>query len=369
MKNLLLVVAMVVLCLAVGMSASAEEFTENGFIYEVEDGNAIIVGCDSTVSGDVTIPSMLNGYTVTEIGEDAFKGNSVITSVIFPDSINLIGSYAFYRATNLVEIEIPDNILIDDSAFDECYRLKKIKFPEVVNNIEIGSGAFSLCYYLETLEIPDGVTIQEYAFQGCYGLKEVYISNNVGKIGEEAIIFTVFLEKIYVEGMTTEFGKNSLGASEFTCSGLSREEFLETMILGSTTEDEEKYLEIILNSLTYYDSLVHIGTIYCHAGSTAEKYAIENGVDYELTHFYEDEWTYDYENGIKYRKCIHCDVTETEALEPTTPEEPTIPDEPVTPDEPVVPDEPQEETKDDFFANIFDLIMMLLDLIASMFKK
>ena len=69
--------------------------------------------------------------------------------------------------------------------------------------------------------------------------------------------------------------------------------------------------------VTCYDDIVHLSTIYCHAGSTAEAYAIENGVDYELTHFFEGEWTYDYDNMIRYRKCIHCDELETEALETT----------------------------------------------------
>jgi hypothetical protein len=36
---------------------------------------------------------------------------------------------------------------------------------------------------------------------------------------------------------------------------------------------------------------------------------------------------------------------------------------------PEIPDEPQEETEDDLFVQIFDLIKMLFDLIASMFKK
>ena len=63
----------------------------------------------------------------------------------------------------------------------------------------------------------------------------------------------------------------------------------------------------------------YLGTIHCHAGSTAEAYAIEHGMDYELTHFFEGDWNYDWDNLVRWRKCIHCDERETEPLETETP--------------------------------------------------
>ena len=61
--------------------------------------------------------------------------------------------------------------------------------------------------------------------------------------------------------------------------------------------------------------MFNIGTIYCHSGSTAETYAIENNMAYELIHFFEGEWTYDYDNMVRTRKCIHCDELQVEELE------------------------------------------------------
>ena len=77
----------------------------------------------------------------------------------------------------------------------------------------------------------------------------------------------------------------------------------------------EDYYKEIEENVTFLDENKPISTIYCHAGSTAETYAIENGVDYELTHFYEGEWTYNYENNVRTRKCIHCDELQVEELE------------------------------------------------------
>ncbi len=398
-KNLILIMAVVMLCFAVSMTASAE--TEGYYTYEIVDGNAIITDVDTAISGDVIIPDTLGGYPVTEICDRAFSScysleniyipdsvksigdavfwrcislekitvsedndyycsdeygvlyniekteliqypnGSINISYSIPDSVNLVHTEAFARTTNLVEIKIPNNILIDELAFEVCYRLEKISFPEVANNIELALGSFAYCFSLDKVKIPAGVTLQNWVFQECYGLREVYISNNVEKIGDGAIVYTPYLEKIYVEGLTTQLGDYTLGATECTVSELSREELIELAILANSTDpDAETYFETMINSLQYHNTLIHTGTIYGHKNSTAETYANTYNANFISTHFYEDEWTYDYDNLIKYRKCIHCDECETETIEPELPTEPEIPTEPDTPTEPDVPAEP-----------------------------
>jgi hypothetical protein len=82
-------------------------------------------------------------------------------------------------------------------------------------------------------------------------------------------------------------------------------------------EGDEKAAEELSGYLEYPENSYYRGTIYCHSGSTAEAYAIAHEMDYELIHFFKGEWTYDYDNMIRTRKCIHCDELETEALEST----------------------------------------------------
>ena len=146
-------------------------------------------------------------------------------------------------------------------------------------------------------------------------------------IGNEAFVLP-FLEKIIVRGMNVALGAFSLCASPFTVPDMSCEDFLalfNSYANGEITDEEfEKHIE-------FSEVPLFIGTIYCHSGSTAEAYAIENGVDYVLTHFFEGEWTYDYDNMIRYRKCIHCDELETEPLETTTDSDVEI-IEPIDPD-------------------------------------
>ena len=242
-----------------------------------------------------------------------FPVASKIATYTIDSDTERVHKYAFWNAFNLVEVRIPDNIYIDEFAFMKCVRLENIIFPNNVSNISIGSGAFMHCCSLETVSIPAGTTIQDNSFSLCYGLKNVYIDDDV-KIEGVAIVESPFLEKIYIKGMETELGPYSICACEGTVIGLSRKEFVDAY-LHCMIENTEEYWDIINNAYKPAEDIIFIGTIYCHSGSTAEAYAIANGMDYELIHFFKGEWTYDYDNMIRTRKCIHCDELETEELE------------------------------------------------------
>ncbi len=228
-KNILLVVVMAVLCFAVGVMASAEEFTENGFIYEVKDGNAIIVGCDSTVSGDVTIPTTIGGYIVTEIGDRAFDGNLEIIGVEIPDSVTkigdnafencfgletviigngvkVIGEEAFYNCQAMKKLSLGDSVkTIGNYAFCECVGLKSVGLPYGVVNI--GSHAFSSCAGLTGIVLPDSVTVLgNQAFSLCTGLRSVTLSNKLTKIDHETFSFCSGLTEIVIPDSVSVLG-------------------------------------------------------------------------------------------------------------------------------------------------------------------
>lgn len=52
----------------------------------------------------VILPSTINSWPVTKIGEDAFQDNTTITSVTIPDSVTEIGANAFAGCTNLTSV-------------------------------------------------------------------------------------------------------------------------------------------------------------------------------------------------------------------------------------------------------------------------
>lgn len=54
------------------------------------------VAVSDNISGNVKVPSYVQGCTVVEISDNAFGGCKNITSITIPNSVTSIGSSAFY---------------------------------------------------------------------------------------------------------------------------------------------------------------------------------------------------------------------------------------------------------------------------------
>ena len=55
--------------------------------------------------GDVTLPE-----GITEIGEDAFYGRTMLTSVAIPEGVTKIGAEAFEGCTSLTSVTVPKSV-------------------------------------------------------------------------------------------------------------------------------------------------------------------------------------------------------------------------------------------------------------------
>ena len=88
-------------CAIVWDYAGASGSSEDGFLWaQLSDGSIIIYGYVG--SNDViAIPTGIDGKNVTSISENAFRGNTGITSVFIPKCIDVIGSNAFTGCSNL----------------------------------------------------------------------------------------------------------------------------------------------------------------------------------------------------------------------------------------------------------------------------
>ncbi len=189
---------------------AAEEFTSDYYTYTVdENGNATITDCDTSISGDITIPSTLDGYPVTSIGENAFCGCDLI-NITIPDSVTSIGNGAFSWC-DLISVTIGNGVTsIGKDAFNQCNELTEITIPDSVTSIE--EGAFSFCESLTNITIPDSVTSIGYqAFTFCTGLTDIIIPKNVTNIGTRAFAYCDNLAYIKVDPANMSYSNDEYG--------------------------------------------------------------------------------------------------------------------------------------------------------------
>ena len=128
-------------------------------------------------TGAYSIP---NG--TTSIGNNAFCGNSGLTTISFPASIKKIADWAFSGSEALTSVVVPEWI---DS---------------------IGEGAFDQCKALASLTLNNGVRfIGELAFSECSVLPEINVPASVDSIGHSAFRFGDEMTAINVDESNTKY--------------------------------------------------------------------------------------------------------------------------------------------------------------------
>lgn len=168
-------------CLLTGMlslSVSAEAGDDKlpsedcfGYTYKFLSTSTIAITDYNGYDTEVTVPSKIDGYTVTSVeGFDTTKTKKIT----LPETVTTIGDSAFATYDNfsysvLEELTLPRNLKnIGAGAFENCYFLTSIDIPESVT--KIGNGAFYGCDNLKNISVKSDIDIGNKAFGDRYNL-------------------------------------------------------------------------------------------------------------------------------------------------------------------------------------------------------
>ena len=202
------------------------------------DGTVTITGYSGNAS-ILNIPEVIDGKTVTEIGNSAFREKSLrmvnipdtvtsvgwyafqectsLASVQFSQNITEIGGYAFYHCAALTEVNLPEGLTkMRDAAFADCAALALVYIPSTLEECD-GYGPFTRCSSLDSVTFGEGIPkICSNLFKECAGLTHIKIPDTVTSVGWHAFQYCSNL-------VSVQFSKNitEIGGYAFQNSGLN----------------------------------------------------------------------------------------------------------------------------------------------------
>lgn len=186
----------------------------------------MLIRC-SPKSKSGTSSSYIIPNSVTSIEDDAFEG-CLFTSIIIPEGVVSIGTYAFLNCIRLTSVTIPSTVTtIGNSVFLYCSRLTSIEVESTNPMYMSESGivfnkaktTLILCpsHKLDSYIIPNTVTIiASLAFENCM-LSSVTIPNSVISIGDEAFRSMYNLTSITIPSSVISIGERAF----YYCSRLT----------------------------------------------------------------------------------------------------------------------------------------------------
>lgn len=183
----LLSVAMLFTFLPTAAFAAFTTFTVDKIQYTVTDEDAKTVSVTKYTGTDpnVVIPDKIQGYTVTAIGENAFKSSS-LTNIAIPNGVTSIGNYAFH-SSSLKSIDISESVTsIGNYAFSYCRSLTNITIPSSI--VSLGNGIFEESS-LQSVTFGDSIqlaSIPDHAFASCKSLTQIVLPDSVKAIENQA---------------------------------------------------------------------------------------------------------------------------------------------------------------------------------------
>ena len=319
--------------------ASAYDFVVDNVYYNVSSDTDLMVEVTyeksgyNSYSGDVDVPAQVsyNGmdYTITAVGDNAFRACTDLTSVSIGEGVTAIGDYAFAECTVLTTVSLPGSLeSLGKRAFTKCEALTSVVLPDAITSMgtyvfykataltgltmpagmtevpqctaldcsalesitlhdnitTLGTGCFRNCSAITSVTIPASVTvINTFAFNGCSALTEVNVlATNPPVVGSTNAFTTYSSATLYVpEGCVETYESHSIWS---TFNAIEEKDFSEDTGIDSVPSSEGKAFNIVAGGILMnadglavriYDVMGKM--VYSGISTLGETIAVPNG--------------------------------------------------------------------------------------------
>lgn len=106
----------------------------------LKDGTAELSFYKNSKATSLTVPSSIDGYRVTSIGEECFTYMILLTEVTISEGITSISPLAFENCSQLVTLHLPSSLTtVADMAFIGCSSLSNVTYGGDLSSLGIGT--------------------------------------------------------------------------------------------------------------------------------------------------------------------------------------------------------------------------------------
>ena len=155
---------------------------------------------------EIRIHEVINGLTVSKIGDNVFKNfdGKNVNIITLPETVTAIGSSAFEGCSDTTVTVLGEISTLGERAFDGCAKLTGITLSDSVT--EIPFRAFASCSSLTEITVPEKVTkISEDAFWGCSSVKTLLILSDELSVEDSAFAGCDSLLTVFYIGSEAEW--------------------------------------------------------------------------------------------------------------------------------------------------------------------
>ena len=149
----------------------AAALTYSDWTYEIKNDGTVEIRKYVGRQKNLTVPGMIDGRTVTSIGDSAFSDGRALRSITISEGVTEIKNNAFFNNKELSWVTLPDSLeTIEYSAFYNCKKLTHILIPENVTYIGYeafgGTSRLMTVYFISPIQPDIGTSSMPTSEQG-----------------------------------------------------------------------------------------------------------------------------------------------------------------------------------------------------------